>query len=191
MIHVEGDFKYFTDLSEAKEEGYVPVKCFSVLQFYTLKGRMTKLLKENLEPIRFLYYALYDPNVKKYYIRLAHPHSVDSLYFFRRDFTFAVEDDLAVENLRKWVSDANITLLFVEKQIQDTTALLERLWRSEYKGEGKVDYRLYIELLRLSLDLKDYEDFGKGLTGFKTICHTYDLRIADVWKRIKEKNTQR
>lgn len=190
MIHTEGDFKYFNDLSEAKEEGYVPVKCFSVLQFYTLKGRITKLLKENLEPIRYLYYALYDPNVKKYYIRLAHPHSVDCLYFLRKDFTFAVEDDIAVGRLRKWCDDGNITLLFTTAQIQDTTALLERLWKSEYKTEGKVDYRLYIEILQASLDMEDYCDFGKSLTGFRTVKNQMELKIADIWKRIKEKNVR-
>ena len=190
MIHTdENDHKYFLTLDEAKQEGYTPIKCFSVLQFFTLKGRITKLLKENLEPIRYLYYTLYDPNVKKYYIRLSAPHSVDCLYFFRKDFTFAVEDDVAVDNLRNWVNDGNISLLFTKAQIEDTTALLTRLWKSEYKSEGKVDYRLYIELLEASLNAEDYNNVGKHLTGFRTVQNQYNEKIKDIWKRIVAKNT--
>lgn len=192
MIHKDSnDFRYFETLDEAKEEGYVPVKCFSVLAFYTLKGRVTKLLKENLEPIRFLYYTLYDPNVKRYYIRLAAPHSVDCLYFFRKDITFKVEDDITVDNLRNWVLDGNVTLLYTTDQVKDVSTLLERLWKAQFKTEGKVDYRLYLELLQTSLDAEDYNNVGKHLTGFRTVQNQYNEKIKDIWKRIVAKNTSK
>lgn len=187
MIHEDGDHKYYLSLEEAKEDGKIPIKCFSPLQFYTLRGKTTNLVKENMEVIRYLYYTIFDPNVKRYYIKFFRAYPLDVLYFYRKDLTFSGED-LEVENLRKFIEDGNVTLLFTKPLIDDTTATLKRLWNANLKGEGQVDYRLYIQLLDESLRLEDYKIYGKHLTGSKTVMNQFNTRIMDLWVQVGNKN---
>ena len=189
-IHTDtNDNKWYENLDEAKEDGYMPVKCLSVLEFYTLKGKTTKLLKENLEPIRYLYYTVYDPNVNLYYVKFSRAYPLDVLYFYRKSLTFSGEDE-AVQSLRDYVTDGNVTLLLTKQQVTDTSDTLKRLWRANLSGEGKLSYRLYIQLLHESLQYEDYLDYGKNLTGFKTVCNQYEIKIAELWKQASETKTK-
>lgn len=187
MIHEdEEQNKYYLSLEEAKEEGKIPIKCFSPLQFYTLRGKTTNLVKENIEVIRYLYYTVFDPNVKRYYVKFFRAYPLNVLFFYKKDLTFSGED-LAVENLRKYITDGNVTLLFTKPQVDDTTAMLKRLWNANLKGEGQVDYRLYIRLLDESLRLEDYKVYGKNLVGYKTVINQFNLRIMDLWTQVANK----
>ena len=187
MIHEEENgSKYYLSIEEAKEDGKIPIKCFSPLQFYTLKGKTTNLLKENIEVIRYLYYTVYDPNVKRYYVKFFRAYPLDVLYFYRRDLTFS-GDDLAVENLRRYIEDGNVTLLFTTPQVADTTSMLKRLWNAYIKGDGQLDYRIYIKLLDESLRLEDYRIYGKNLVGSQTVINQFEMKIAGLWEQAKNK----
>ena len=61
--------------------------------------------------------------------------------------------------------------------------MLERLWNSQFKNQGKLDYRTYTDLLKTSLDYEDYKDYGKALTGFRTVCNQYEKAIREYWNK--------
>ncbi len=187
MIHEDKNgSKYYENLDESKEEGYIPVRCYSPLQFYTLRGKSSKMIKDNIEPIRYLYYTVYDPNVRLHYIKFFKAYPLDVLFWYRRTDTFSGEDQ-AVESLREYVKDGNVTLMYTRQQISDTTALLMRLYKSNFGKEGKLDFRLYLRILEENLRLEDYISYSKHLTGFHTACSGFEVRIAELWKQAKDK----
>ncbi len=227
MIFQEGDIRWLMSLDDARTEGYAPVKCWSLLQFYQFRTKtpadinekikqeipeimklhkVTKttanfyareryglykkenscdLVKANLEPIRYLYYVVFAKAEGRYYMRLSRPYSVDDLYFY---YSGRGETDEAIENLRRYVMDGNVWLLFTVQQIADTSAMLERLWKAHLSGDGKLDYRIYLQILETSLKFEEYKDASKELTGYKTVCRTYENALLDLWKRAFEKN---
>jgi len=86
MIHDEPDDIHWADsLDDFKTEGYIPIKCWSVLQFYTLRGRTTTLIKENLIYSLYTYYCVYSPSDKRYYKRMGHKYSLDETFFYQGD----------------------------------------------------------------------------------------------------------
>jgi len=176
----EGDIKWFDDLADVKPE-YTPIPCWSLLQFYTLKGRTSTLNRDNLTPIRYLQYVVHSPSDGRYYMKLFRAYDLETLFFYRKSLTFAGEDE-AVSNLRKYVDDGNVTLLFTAQQISETTSLLERLWKANLSGEGKLSYKMYLQILHESLSYEDYKNLDKGMTGFQTVCKQYSDRIAELWK---------
>ncbi len=176
----EGDIKWLNDLADVKPE-YTPIKCWSLLQFYTLKGRTTTLTKENIIPIRYLQYVVHSPSENRYYIRLFRAYDIDTLFFYRKSMTFSGENE-AVSNLRRYTEDCNVTLLFTVQQITETTSLLERLWKANLEGIGKLDYKIWLQILEVSLRYEDYKDIDKGVTGYKTVCKQFEDKIAELWK---------
>lgn len=185
-LHQEDDIVTWFDSPEDLKPDYIPVKCWSVLQFYQLKGKTTKLTIDNLEGIKYVYYLLYSPQEKRYYKKFWRNYSAEVYYFYRRTNTFSGED-ISVENLRRWIEDGNVTILFTQPQIDATREMLQRLYKAHFGAEGKMDYKLFIELLRLSLDYEDYMDKCKNVTGYKTVCRQYDDQIADVSLKLKNK----
>jgi hypothetical protein len=179
-------FKWFDNIEDVKPE-YFPVKAVSVLQFYTLKGRTSTINKTNIEPYRYLQYVVFSPQENRYYMKLFRVSPLDVLYFYRKNDTFSGEDE-AVNNLRNYVEDRNVFLLFTQEQVSDTTTLLQRLYKANLSGEGKVPYKTYIELMGLYLDLEDYRNFGRELTGTKTVQKQYEDKISALWKEIHELN---
>jgi len=176
--------KWGESLDDFKPE-YFPIPCSSLLQFYTLKGRTSTICRDNIEVIRYLQYAVYSPTDKRFYMRLFRPYDLETLYFYRPSLTFSGEDE-AVKNLRKYVQDGNVTLLFTQDQVSNTTNLLERLWRANLEGDGKLPYGIYLKLLHERLQLEDYETHGKNLTGYRTVCKQFNDRIAELWKKAYE-----
>lgn len=172
------DFTYFESLTEVAPE-YTPIKVWTVLQFYMLKGKTSKIMKDNIEVIRYVYYVVYAPAEKRYYKKFFRAFPLDKLYFIK-------EDEEAAANLRRYVEDGNVWLLLTLGQITDTTDMLKRLWKGNLSGEGKVDYRIWLELLAAYLDLEDYKDYGKELVGFKTVCNQMQIKIDDLWKKASE-----
>lgn len=180
-LHKEEDSEWYDSIEDAKDV-YTPIKCWSVLQFYTPKKKATTLIKSNIEVIRYLHYLVYSPAEQRYYKKFFRAYDLDTLYWYRKTITFSGEE-VAVENLRRYTDDGNVTLLFTKQQIDDTMAILERLWGGHFSEPGKLLYKDYVTLLELSLDYEDYKDTGKNLTGFRTVCKSFDDKIADVWQK--------
>lgn len=174
LIETE-DFKYFESLEDCKPE-YTPIKVWSVVQFFKLSGKKTVIIAENLIPIPDLKYCYFAPNEKKYYLRDFNYISINDLYK-NED-----EDDLSVLNLRRRISDGNVWLLITKEQVADTYVMLQRLWKANRTGEGRLDYKTWIKLAKLSLDLEDYKIYGKNLTGYLTVCNQYENQIRELWK---------
>jgi hypothetical protein len=185
-LHEEGDAKWFDSLEDVKSDGYFPIKVNTPLQYYTLKGRTTALQSTNITPIRYLQWLLYAPAEKRFYMRLFRAWDLETFYFYRKSLTFSGEDT-AVNNLRNYIEDGNVYLAITKQQISDTTELLLRLYRAQFKKDGKVEYPIFIRLLKESLDLEDYKDKCKELPGHKTVCHQYEERINDLWAKAQEK----
>ena len=96
----------------------------------------------------------------------------------------------SILQLHRFISDNNVFLLLLETNVAETTAMLERLYESHFKGKGKVSYKKWIELLDQSLKLEDYKEYGSGLLGFKTVCNQFNLRIKGIWDEIYKQNNQ-
>ncbi len=187
MIHTdEYDHKYYLSMGEASQDGLSPVRVWSVLQFFSLTGKKSVLSKDNLIPIPDLQYCVLAryPGGDRYFTRTFKSYSINQLYFYRKDLDFSGVDT-AIENLRRYVDDGRITLLLTVPQIEATQELLKRLYKSRFKTEGKLDYRLYLKILQESLDYEDYRDVGKSLTGFRTVCNEFEKRITELWKQAK------
>jgi hypothetical protein len=85
--------------------------------------------------------------------------------------------------LRQWVADHNVWMLYTQKEIDDTSSALERLYRANLTTEGKLDYRLYLQILKLSLDLEKYTDDGKNLTGYHTVINQMEGQLRELWAK--------
>ena len=165
---------------------YTPIRITSVLSFYKLRGRTTSMIMSNLECIPDLHYALKQPREEKYYYRGFKGYDLETLYFYRPTLTFSGES-MPVENLRQYVRDGNIWILMTPQMVNDTSDMLARLWRSQFNDGGKLDYRIYIDLLKLNLDYADYKDYGKELTGYLTMCKKYEQAIIETWEKAHQK----
>jgi hypothetical protein len=169
------------DLSGFQPE-YTAVKCSSVLAFYQLRGKTTNLVANNLEPIPNLYYTVYVPHEDRYYYKEFRDYDLDTLYFYRRSLTFSGEDQ-AVFDLTRNVQEGNVHILFTTEQIAEMSSFLIRLYKSHFNNEGKVPYKLYLQLMEESLRREDYADNHKDLTGYRTVLKIYDEKISAIWKQ--------
>jgi hypothetical protein len=186
VIHQdENGHSYYLNQEEMKESGLTPIKAWNVLQFFTLAGKKTTLSKNSLLPIADLKYVVLAkyPGEDRYFLREYRGYGVDELYWYRRTETFSGEDE-AIENLRRYTDDGRVTLLMTPIQVAETSDMLKRLWRAEFKEDGQLPYKVFIPLLETSLKLEDYRDVGKNLTGFKTICNQMELQIQELWKSV-------
>lgn len=180
MIHVdENNFPFYESLEEIKEE-YTPIPVFSLLQFFTLAGKTSKLIKANLIPIECKYVVL--GSDKRYYVRDYRGYDVDTLFFYRQTLTFSGED-VSVEQLVRYVFDDRVWLLFTAEMVADTQKMLERVFKANVNGTGKLTYRLFMEILEASLKYEDYLDYGKNHVGFKTACKIQEDYINNLFKK--------
>ena len=178
----ENDIRFADSLDDFKPD-YTPVKCWSVLQLFTLKGKTTNLIEDNIIPIKYLYYCVFSPSDKRYYQRLARPYSINEvLHPDRPTLTFS-GDDQAITNLLRYISDGNLTILYSTEQINDVTMLLNRLYKANFKEDGKLDYKLYIKILETSLKLEDFEENQKNITGYKTVINQLQEQISQLWQK--------
>jgi hypothetical protein len=188
MIHEdENGNSYYLSLDEIKDEGFTPIKVTSLLQFFTLRGKATNMVKENIIPIPELKYCVLakHPEGDRYYTRDFRGYSLNQLYWYRRDETFSGEDT-AIENLRRYTDDKRVILMLKPETVADISEMLKRLWRAEFKEDGQLPYKVFIPLLEANLKLEDYRDIGKNLTGYKTILNQMQLQIQELWKQAKE-----
>jgi len=185
VIHTdENGFNYYESLEEIQQDGLTPVKVWNLLQFFQLSGRRNVLTKANLIPIPDLRYTVLNGEKKYYISEFRQNYTVDMVYFYRKSMDFSGEDT-AIENLRRYVDDRRLWLILTAEQIEQTKSMLARVYKAQFHQEGTLDYKLYIQILELSLKLEDYEDWGKHLTGFKTACKIMLDHILKLWKKAK------
>lgn len=180
-IQNDDNFSWFLTLDDVKPK-YTPIKCWSVLQFYQLIGKRTILSKENLIPIPNLKFVLLSHAENKYYLREYHGWSVDELFFYEQTIDFS-KDDIAVESLRRYVDDRRIWLILTSDQVADISNMLTRLYKANLSGEGKLNYRLYLQIFEESLKLEDYQAQHKNDIGFKTNCKIKQDRLNELWRK--------
>lgn len=166
---------------------YAPVKCFSILQFFRMRGRTERIIRENIEPINELHYCLFSPAEKRYYLKLYRDWQLDQLRLYSKASLFS--EDYAVENLKSYINDGNIWLLLNETQVVDTRDVMRRIWTSSLPS-ADIDYRrfypLSIRIIEEKLRLEDYEDYGRSLPGFKTACNQMNESIQALWREASE-----
>ncbi len=180
MKLITDDISSWANSLDAFKPEYSSVKIWNILQLFTLEGRKSVIKKENIVPIPFLRLALYSPQEQRYYYKEYQGYDVDTMYLRRLE---SDKDKPYIDSLRRYVSDGNLYLLLTDKQVQDTTAMLERLYKSHYVGKGKVPYKVWIKLLAVSLDYEDYQDYGVNLVGFRTVCKKYEDQLRTLWEQ--------
>jgi hypothetical protein len=181
MIHTDdNDNKYYLSLDEAKEDGLFPVKATSLICFFRLRGRTSVVTRANLEPIPDLRYVVYAKAEEKYYLKEYRGYDLETLFFYRPTLTFSGED-VAVEHLRQYIKDGTVSLLMTKEQVADTSAMLERIWNARFTDKGKMPYRSYLDVAETLISFHDYLDYGKGLTGTKTVQKQFNDKIEKIW----------
>ena len=181
MIHESEISKWYETLDEARQDGFAPVKCTSLLQFYKLKGRVSTIAKENYEPIVYVQYVYFSPNENRYYIKTFGNYLFDDFYFFRP--LLDLGQNALIERLRERILHGHgIWILFNKQQIGDTSQMLTRIWNANRSDKGKLQYKDYLALAELSLKLQDFQENQKDVTGFKTACKIMKDKISDMWK---------
>jgi hypothetical protein len=177
----EYDYKFYNSEEDVKPE-FSPVKCWSLLQFYQLSGRKEKIEKDSLEPIPGLNYLL---RADKLYLKEFRGYDIDTLVFYYDRKGGVITE---VENLRRYVADGRVTILFTPDQVEETKKMLQRVYKGNLSGEGTLDYRIFIKILYEKTRYDDFKTYGKSLTGTKTVCKMFEDRIAELWKLAYEKN---
>ena len=175
-----GDFYCYSDIEDAKPD-YFHVKVWSVVQFYRLVGKKTVIAINNFEPIPELKYALYSPAEQKYYVKDFSDVPLGYMLYYETQEGWDSYDAF-MNSFRRWLADGNLHLLLTQEQVEATTNMLYKMWKSELSGEGKLGYKAYIGIVEESLAYEKYKSEGKSLTGFKTACSMFEDRIANLWK---------
>ena len=171
-------------LDEIRADGYVPVKCISPLCFFTLAGKKTVLIAENIIPIPRMEYVYKAGD--KFYLRKSREWSLNEIYFYRPTLTFSDYDE-DMEILRQRIVMGLVWVLFTKDMVADMSAMLSRLYSSYWKGEGKVPFRLWIEILEENLRLEDYKANFSSQIGFRTNCKIKEDKITALWNLVKER----
>jgi len=174
--------KWFDGLDDCKPE-FTPVKCWNTLQFFRLRGRTTSLIASNIEPIPDLRYVVFSPKENRYYLKDSRLWNLNKLYFYKWDLDFSGQDE-AVEQLRRYIYDGNVWLLFTDEQIADTKVMLARVYGSYFSNKGTVPYKVFIQLLENSLKLEEHKEYNVNNDDFKTICNQYEQTIKNLWMSV-------
>jgi hypothetical protein len=181
-------FQWYTSLEDAQADGFAVVKVYSLLAFFMLKPRVSVISLDNLEVIPNLFY-LYegresDDAPLKYYKKSYRNWTADMLFFYRQSLIFSGDDD-AINIFRRRCGLGEVYLLLTGEQVEDTTAMLKRLYKSQFKEEGKLKYKIYLALAETSLRFSDYQQIGKDLTGYRTTCSIFEREIKNLWDKAK------
>jgi len=181
MNILSNDISEWGESLESFKPEYTAIKVWNLTQLYCLSGRKTTLLIDNFEPIEDLKYCLYSPAEKRYYLK-TYPSDIPLwlIMFYNPNGSWDSYDTF-LNSLRARIEDKNVYILLTQKQIDDTTSMLIRLYKSHFNGTGKVPYKTYLKLLDQSLRLENYKSYGANLTGFKTVCKQFEDRINELW----------
>ena len=177
------DISSWCDSLTGFEPEYKAVHCTTVLQFFALGGRKTIISKDNLIPIPDIHYTIRSESENRFYFKTYRGFSVDEIYYLRPSLTFSPPDE-EVSTLRGFVADGNVYLLFTPEGVTQMSVMLERIYKANLSGTGKVPYKSWLEILRISLLMEDYKEFYSNGTGFKTQMKVWADELADIWKTI-------
>jgi hypothetical protein len=181
-------FEWYTTLDLVKEDGYTPIKVTSLLQFFTLAGKKVVISTESLEAIPDLHYVYLAPPDKDsepvYYVKPYAGYSVNNLYFYRPDWPM-LEVEEACDIFRARCKAGLVWIIMNEEQVADMSALLKRIYKARTKEDGKLPYKLWLQLLENIVGYDEYQAVGKNHTGFRTLCKIYQDKELDIWKQAK------
>lgn len=141
--------------------------------------------KENLFPLTDQPYVVLGTD-QRYYLKTYRNYNVDTLYFYFQDKISPVDE--AIEQLRSYVLDEKVWILFDKTQVDDMKKMLERVFKSKISGEGTLTYKSFIDILDLEIRLQDYRRIGANLPGNRTVVKQFEDYIADQWRKVYEKN---
>jgi hypothetical protein len=174
--------KYYASLEDARED-YAVVKCWSVVQFYTIIGRKSVIIKENFTPITYVLYVIFSPAENKYYLRSFRNIPIDDLYFYEFDNKLNFEDT-SIEQLRRYVYDGNVYLLLRAEQVESTKQMLARISKANLTTGKVIKYKDFILLCDISLKREYHNEYNKSKDGFKTELNILDSQIANIWQKV-------
>jgi hypothetical protein len=181
ILQSDDNSQWATSLESFLPE-YTSVRCWNTIQCYQLIKRRTTLVLDNFCPIPNLKYAVHSQKEGRYYFREFQDIPLWLMRFYKTDKDWDSYDTY-LNDFRRRVSDGNIYLLFTQEQIAETKATLERLYKSHFSNDGKLDYKIYIQLIEQSLMREDYNDKCKSLPGFRTGLHIMDEKIKELWMK--------
>lgn len=168
---------FFTSLKSL--EGYTPVKCTATSEFYILKGKTVKMVKENLSPRFGMKYAIYAP------VKEGDPLSGR---FYPREFRERPDYTEFVKSLLPYILDGNLYLLFTQAEIDETRDMLRRLYKSYHKRDGVLNYKTqYLPLLSAHIYREWYEKNKRGESNYETSLMLMEQRIKSLWELQSEK----
>jgi hypothetical protein len=171
LPHHNKNFCWYDNLEDAKPH-FTPVKVFSILQFFSLKPRASVLSIHNIIPLAGVKYAYKDPKEEKYFLKRYRDYTYEEM-------VHSVNEDVRV--LRVRINASQVWLMLTLQNIADTTAMLKRVWDGHYSEKGKLEYRDFIALLKLSLQYEEYKDTQKSLTGYRTVCKQMEDQMKFIW----------
>jgi len=175
--------KYYNSLEDAKEDGYQPIKVFSVVQFYQLKGKHAALERDHFEPILYVLYVVLSPQEHRYYLKSFRDTPLYDIYFFETILPF--KENEAIEQLKRYIEDGHVWLLLNEKQVEDIKQMLARVSKNNVNNGQVIKYRPFIQLCDLSLKREYFQEYRKTASGYKTQLNIFDSQIANIWKEVK------
>lgn len=149
-------------------------------EYYNLskKENSDEITLDNIEPIQPLQYLLHSRSENRYYIKDFRGLPLKELF----DLVYSGADPF-VNNLVNWIADGSVYLLFTKDMIDDMTAMLTRVHNAKLSVKGKLSYPLFLEILELTVKYEDYKDFARELTGYRTVCHTFDQGLEELWRK--------
>jgi len=178
MIHSDDNSSWYESLDETKADGLSPVKAITLYYLFRLKGRTSIITLDNIEPIFPVKYLLFSQAENRYYIKELREYQL-------REFLDLVYNgsDPFINNFVNWIADGNVYLLYTKEMVEDMTAMLIRVHNAKLSVKGKLSYPLFLDILELTVKYEDYKDFAKDLTGYRTVCHTFDQGLEELWRK--------
>lgn len=150
-------------------EGWYAIQSTTTLDFYVMKGKTTKLTKDNLTPRFGSYYLIADSPTEptKYYLRE-----------FRTSTTYK---DVLLRNTR-YIKDGALWVLYTEEEVEEMRQTLSRLYKSYHKKEGKLDYQnQYLPLLRAHIWLDNFTRNHKHDPSYMVTIKRTEEAIRKLW----------
>jgi hypothetical protein len=181
MIFQDGNSKWFESLDDVRVEGFYAIPVTTIASFFKLKGRTAIISITNLEPYTGEY-LLYSPSDKRYYIKTYREYEYNKLM----DYLYSGEDSF-INSLSNYIANGHIYLLYNADMVSDMKGMLARVYKTHFKKEGTLPYKLYIQVLEVSIKLEEYVDYAKAHTGYRTVISLMQEEVDSLWNQVKPK----